>query len=99
MSSGLREKIGLQLSVEHRHGFVLHPDDTAVAGLDAVFGSVTSAGIRLAREPRSHPIAILRVNETEEQVGVTKHLLRRIADQPIDLRADEGQSPIVVDRA
>ena len=74
--------------VQHRDGLLPHRDDTPVASEHAVAqadGLRRVDGVPLGEDL----VAVVRVDEPGEEAGISEPLVGGVADEPVDLRADE----------
>ena len=78
--------------VQHRDGLLPHPDDTPVAREHAVAqadGLRRVHGVPLGEDL----VPVVRVDEPGEEAGISEPLVGGVADEPVDLRADERRLP------
>ena len=74
--------------VQHRDGLLPHPDDAPVASEHAVAqadGLRRVHGVPLGEDL----VPVVRVDEPGEEAGISEPLVGGVADEPVDLRADE----------
>ncbi len=81
------------------HLVVADPDHGAVPGHEAVRGrrlgpTAPVAGLDLTQHPR----AVVGMQALDEELGVGEPFLARVAEQPLDLRADVERRAAVVER-
>ena len=78
--------------VQHRDGLFPHPDDAPVAREHAVAqadGLRRVHGVPLGEDL----VPVVRVDEPGEEAGISEPLVGGVADEPVDLRADERRLP------
>ena len=73
--------------VAHQRALVAHPGHTAVAPQQPVLALQPLAGLDHVRRLRDHALAIVRVEDADEEVGVRGPVLGRVAEQLRRLRA------------
>jgi len=78
--------------VQHSDGLLPHPDDAPVAREHAV---AQADGLRSVHSvPLGEDLVpVVRVDEPGEEAGIREQLVGGVADEPVDLRADERRLP------
>ena len=89
----------LPVAVVDDAGLVLHPDDAAVLRPQPVL-SGEGLGVRIADAVLvADALGIVGVDDLPEEAGRCEPFLRGVAEQVLELRADVGGEPRVVERA
>ena len=88
------EEIALQVErlavvVEHDHALVAKIDDPAVAGDEPVLDAERLVRLVRVRVGCEHALAVVRVEQPREQVGVGRPFLDAVAEHRLDLAARE----------
>ncbi len=84
--------------VAHGDGLVSDPDDAPVAREHPVLGAQRRRGGGSLGDLVGHPVAVLGVDELEEEVGLGEPFAGRVAEQRRDLRTDVERLAALAER-
>ena len=90
---------GHTVLVPHGGGLVADPDDAPVTGEQSVLGAKRLRPVACLGQLGEHAVAIVGVEQTLEQLGLSQPILDRVVEQTLDLRADEQRRRRLLDRS